>query len=157
MHLPIVSGANLERENLTFPADFAGEYNLVFIAFQQWHQMEVDSWVPLVDALHQQYSQLDYYEFPTIQKMNWLSRTFINEGMRAGIRSQATRQRTVTLYIDKVPFRRALQISDERHIQVILFDRHGAVIWRETGPLTLEKENALREVIEHMQLPTDVN
>jgi len=156
MQLPTVSGANLERQTLTFPADFSGEFNLVFIAFQQWQQMEVDSWAPLADALHRQYSQLDYYEFPTIQKMNWLSRTFINEGMRAGIPNPATRRRTVTLYIDKGAFRRALNIVDERHIQVLLFDRQGMVLWRETGPLTPEKESALHDAIERLMLPTAV-
>lgn len=156
MQLPTVSGANLERQTLTFPADFSGIYNLVFIAFQQWQQREVDSWAPFAETLSHQYPHLAYYEFPTIQKMNWLSRTFINEGMRAGIPNPATRRRTVTLYIDKRAFRRALGIADERHIQVLLFDRQGAVLWRETGPSTPEKEAALHEVIERLALPTDV-
>lgn len=152
MRLPTVSGSNLERETLTFPADFAGELNLVFIAFQQWHQMEVDTWVPLAESLHQDHPRLAYYEFPTIQSMNRLSRMFINEGMRAGIRHQPTRRRTITLYIEKAPFRQALQIPDEKHISVMLFDRQGEVIWRETGAFTPEKGAALSAAIHSQQI-----
>jgi len=51
MTFPTVRGSNLLRQQLTLPKDFQGKLNLVFIAFEQWHQMEVDSWVPLAKEL----------------------------------------------------------------------------------------------------------
>ena len=67
MSFPTVSGSNLLRQKRILPQDFQGKHNLVFIAFKQWHQMEVDSWIPLAKELEQQYEDLAYYELPTIQ------------------------------------------------------------------------------------------
>jgi hypothetical protein len=125
MQLPIVSGYNLSREKMVFPRDFAGEYNLVFIPFQQWQQREVDSWVPFANAIAESNSEFTYYEFPTIRNMNFFARTFINEGMRAGIPDPHTRERTITLYLDKQRFRRSWILNTESAISVILFDRDG--------------------------------
>lgn len=147
MKLPTVRGANLLRQTLEFPASFTGELNLVFVAFQQWQQREVDSWVPLAEKLHQSLPRLQYYEFPTIQSMNFLARTFINEGMRAGIPNRETRARTITLYLDKKAFRSALDIPDEAHIHVFLFDADGNVLWRTTGAFTEEKGEALETAV----------
>jgi hypothetical protein len=145
--LPSVSGRNLKRKSMHFPRDFAGDINLVFIAFQQWHQAHVDSWVPFVEELSREFPHLHYYEFPTIQTMNRLAQTFINEGMRAGIRDEATRARTVTLYIDKEPFRNRLAIPDEEDIWVILFSPEGEILWRVAGRFTPEKGAALRATV----------
>lgn len=147
LKLPTVRGSNLQRQKMEFPADFTGDLNLVFVAFQQWQQRQVDSWVPLAEDLAQEYHGLDYYEFPTIQPMNIFSRTFINEGMRTGIRNSATRARTITLYLDKAAFRQALAIADEDDISVFLFDRNGHVLWRATGPYSPEKEADLRTAL----------
>jgi hypothetical protein len=45
MTFPTVKGSNLLREKLTLPQDFQGGLNLVFIPFEKWHQVEVDSWM----------------------------------------------------------------------------------------------------------------
>ena len=143
MQLPTVSGKNLARQTLTFPADFTGELNLVFIAFQQWQQDHVNTWVPLAEQLRQTIPGFEYYEFPTIQRMNIVARTFVNEGMRAGIPDKATRRRTITLYIDKRPFKEALDIPTEDQIWLYLFDKQGNVLWRTSGPFTPEQGAAL--------------
>ena len=43
---PTVSGFNLDRQELEFPRDFAGELNLIFIAFLQQQQLVVNTWLP---------------------------------------------------------------------------------------------------------------
>jgi hypothetical protein len=60
-------------------------------------------------------------------------RSFIDGGLRAGIPDRAVRAATVTLYIDKSPFRRALGLRDEDRIYVLLVDREGRVHWRTEG------------------------
>ena len=144
MQLPNVSGYNLEREKMNFPADFgAAPLNLVFIAFQRWHQEVIDGWVPFVAELSQKRPDLNYYEFPTLPRGNLLYRTFLNEGMRAGIPNRATRARTITLYLDKAQFRQALDIPTEQEVWLYLFDRKGAAIWRVAGSFTPERGDAL--------------
>lgn len=147
VQLPTVSGRNLLRQKMVFPRDFAGEMNLVFIPFQRWHQDQVDSWVPFVANLAAEFPALHYYEFPTIYRMNGLSQMFLNEGMRAGIPDKATRGRTVTLYVDKRPFRAALAIPDESDTAVILFDRQGRALWRSRGAFSVEKGEGLRTAV----------
>lgn len=144
MKLPRVKGRNLAREKMVFPDDFAGERNLVFIAFLRRHQLQIDKWVPFVEQLQEEYPGLRYYEFPALPARGFLYRTFLNEGMRAGIPDEAARARTITLYLDKVAFREALGIDGERHIWLYLFNQAGEVLWRVAGEMTEEKREALR-------------
>jgi hypothetical protein len=147
MTFPTVNGSNLLREKLTLPRDFQGRFNLVLIAFEQWHQMEVDSWMVLAKELEEQFDGLVYYELPTIQSRNTLFKVFINEGMRAGIPNPKTRERTITLYLDKTDFRSALGMLDEEHNYILVVDRQGNEFFRARGPYTREGEVALRQVL----------
>ena len=147
MKLPKVKGSTLARQKMVFPDDFKGEVNLVFIAFLRWHQDLIDEWVPFVEELAGEYPNLHYYEFPTLPQRGFIYRTFLNEGMRAGIPNKATRARTITLYINKTAFRKALQIDNEQNIWLYLFDKSGQVLWRTEGRYTEEKAQALRDAL----------
>jgi hypothetical protein len=145
--LPIVKGRNLKRQKMVFPDDFAGTINLVFIAFLREHQDLIDEWGPFVERLAQENPQFQYYEFPTLPRRGPIYRTFLNEGMRAGIPNEATRARTITLYVDKRAFRKALDIDNEQSMWVYLFDEAGTVLWRSEGRYTEEKREDLHKVI----------
>ena len=143
VQFPQVSGANLERKRLALPQDFEGQVNILLIAFQQWQQGEVNTWIPTVQQLEAAYPNARYYELPTIRDLNRLSQAFINGGMRAGIPDRLARARTITLYLDKKTFCRALDLPDEEHIHVLLIDAHGRVLWRERGLFAPDKGAAL--------------
>ncbi len=147
MIFPTVTGSNLLRHKLTLPKDLQGKLNLLFIPFEQWHQMEVNSWLTLVKELEEQYEDLVYYELPTIQNRNFLYQTFINEGMRAGIPDPKTRERTITLYLDKADFRAALALPDEEHVYILLIDHQGNEHFRTRGVYNPEAETSLRQVL----------
>ena len=147
MTFPTVKGTNLLRKKMTLPKDFEGNFNLLFIPFEQWQQSEVDSWMPLAAELEAQYPALVYYELPTIQIRNPLFKMFINEGMRAGIPNPKTRERTITLYLDKAGFRASLDMADEEHIYVILVDHQGAELFRARDAHSQQAEAALRMVL----------
>lgn len=147
MTFPTVSGSNLLRKKLTLPKEFQGKLNLLFIPFEQWQQMEVDSWMALAAELEEQANDLFYYELPTIQTRNSFYKMVINEGMRVGIRNQKTRERTITLYLDKADFFAALGIKDEEHIYVLVVDRQGKEFFRTRGLYCPEGEAALRQIL----------
>lgn len=151
MKLPKVKGSNLARQKMVFPRDFGAKLNLVFIAFLRRHQDVIDGWVPFVEELTQENADLDYYEFPTLPNKGALYRMFLNEGMRAGIPNQATRARTITLYLDKRPFRQALDIPNEQHMWVYLFDDTGNVLWRIAGQFDAEKGASLRQFLSQVR------
>lgn len=150
-HFPQVSGYNLMREEFIFPEDFQGSYNLVIIPFQQRQQADVNTWIPAAQELERIFPDLVYYELPTIYQLPALSRTFINEGMRAGIPDPTSRERTVTFYLDKSVFKQALGIDTEEEIQLFLVDRQGTILWREEGLFSPEKQQSLLEALEQLQ------
>lgn len=148
MTFPKVTGTNLLRQKVTLPDDLPAGLNLLAIAFQQWQQAWIDSWLPFVKELEQSQPSVQFYEIPVIQKLNLISQTFINEGMRAGIPNRTTRQKTITLYLDKETFRNQLGIPNEESIWLLLVDQQGNVRWRGEGAFTPEKE---RELMQYLQ------
>ena len=144
---PVVSGFNLNRQELVFPRDFTGKINLVIVAFQQTQQAMVNTWVPFAQEMEAKTPGFIYYELPTIYEMPSFSRTFINEGMRAGIPDQTARERTITLYLDKEKFKSALDISNEDEILVFLVDGDGSIYWRSSGRFTETKAGELEAVL----------
>ena len=153
MTFPTVTGSNLLREKQCLPQDFKGRFNLVFIAFQQWQQMEVDSWMPTASELEAQFTGLLYYELPTLDKRDFLYRFFLNEGMRAGIPNAKARQRTITLYLNKTAFRRTQKMPEEQHIYIFLLDQQGNEFFRARGSYQPEHETALRELLTKLLSP----
>jgi len=145
---PQVEGKNLNKREVSIPSDLDGKLNLVIVAFQQWQQRDVNSWVPLLTSLREKTPEFQYYELPTIRKMNRLYQRVIDGGMRAGIPSLDTREHTITLYIDKQPVKESLNIKMEDTIHLYLIDREG-IIYREwKGPFS---ELAGRELIESLK------
>ena len=150
MTFPTVNGSNLQRARLTLPQDFEGKYNLLFIAFQQWQQDEVNTWIALAENCEARFPGLVYYELPTIRVLSGISKFFINEGMRAGIPNPKSRERTITLYLEKDDFRTALDMQDEEHIFALLIDHQGNELWRARGPYNQSSEAGLLEVLSHI-------
>lgn len=144
---PEVTGRNLEGRTLRLPADFEGERTVVLVAFRQRQQREVDSWMPELNTRRAADPGLAVYEIPTLSSGWTALRGWIDGGMARGIKSQAVREATVTLYINKDPFKDALAISSEGSIHVLLLDRDGRVTFRTTGPATPEGVAALRRAL----------
>lgn len=147
-HFPLVSGFNLERQEFEFPRDFEGELNLVIVPFEMRQQQDVNTWVPTAQELEGSFPGFVYYELPTIYKLPTLSRTFINEGMRAGIPDPKARERTITLYLDKDTFKQALGIDSEEVIHLFLVDKEGDILWEGQGVYTEDKAQELRAVLQ---------
>jgi len=124
--------------------------NLVFVPFLQWQQSEVDSWVPWIQEMEAKHQGFRYYELPTIENRNWLYQTFINEGMRAGIPNPLTRERTITLYLNKTEFQQSLDMPDEEHIYVLLLDSNDMVIQRARGTFSDSASSIFEKTIESL-------
>lgn len=145
---PDVVGIDLEGQARALPATLEGQHNLVAIAFERDQQRLVDTWIVEADRLVERYGSLRFYEIPTISESNALFRLWVNNGMRSGIADPAARQRTVTLYVDRDQFTRALDIPDVSDIHVLLLDDAGRVLWRAAGAADHEKLAALSRVLE---------
>lgn len=144
---PSVTAPNLAGHNMRLPADFAGDLNLVLIAFQREQQADIDTWLEPGRKLMAKFPHLACYELPVIGKMNPLFRRFIAEGMRSGIPDTTARATTITLHLDKPAFRRSLQLPSEDRVYALLIDRKGAVHWRADGRCTDAAARELRDRI----------
>lgn len=89
------------------------------------------------------------YELPTIYEMPVLSRTLLDEGMRAGTPDQTARERTITLYLDKETFKSALNITSENDIHLFVVHQNGEILWRTKGEYTKMKGNNLLNFIQN--------
>ena len=144
---PDVEGSNLNGQKFRLPQDLEGRVNIVLVAFQREQQADIDTWIPALDSLVQGQSDLFYYELPTISRMNPVIRWFITRGMRGGIEDPEARHRTITLFIDKEPFREALNIPQEDAIYILLVDPQGHVLWRTEGVYSDDKGRELRQAV----------
>ena len=155
---PKVSGSNLEGRKFQLPGDLEGEINLIFIPFQRWHQDWVDTWVPSAKEIMQKFAGLRYYELPTLPRMNFVYRMSLDYGMKTGIPDRSAREATITLYLDKEAYRRALDIPNEETVVVMLITRQGEILWRTEGPCSPEKAADLeRAVAGHFAAATSVD
>ena len=156
MIFPHVNGNNLSRRNYQLPADFEGKLNLVIIPFERWQQSLVNTWIPFAQKMERLFHGFHYYELPTIYRMNILGRTFLNEGMRAGIPDQKARETTITLYLDKAGFRQSLHIPDEDDIYLFLVDQEGYIHWQSFGEFSIDKSESLMNALEGMLMPEPI-
>jgi len=153
---PRLIASNLERRSFTLPDDFEGSRNLLLVAFQREQQQQVDTWLREMRRFEELDPEFRYYELPTIQSPNRLVRWFIDTGMRRGIPDQKARSRTITLYIDKQPFLKALGITEENRIHCFLVNRSGQVLWRAEGVFDEAKAVSLRECLQIPMKPPSV-
>lgn len=144
---PNVTGRSLTGRTCHFPGDFEGERNIVLVAFKRHQQEDVDTWTPHLRPLAAQDPRLRVYELPTLGRRYLLMRPIIDGGMRGGIPDSAVRATTITLYINKRPFREALALPDEDRIYVLVVDRAGAVLWRASGPWSADAEVELEKTL----------
>jgi len=154
---PRLIASNLEKRTFTLPGEFEGSRNLLLVAFQREQQQQVDTWLREMKQFEEQDPEFRYYELPTIQSPNRLVRWFIDTGMRRGIPDQKARSRTITLYIDKKPFLKALGITDENRIHCFLVNRSGQVLWRAEGEYDDSKAVSLHNYLQSLMKPHSEN
>ncbi len=147
LHFPTVTGSNLSERRYTLPQDFEGELNLTLIAFQREQQALIDTWLPLAQRLAAAHDRFRYYELPTISRAYSLMSFVIDGGMRAGIPDPVARATTITLYIDKKPFRQALDLPHEDTVYALLLDQTGKVVWRAAGACTGQLSADLEQTV----------
>jgi len=150
-HFPTLQASNLEKRTFNLPADFEGERNLLLVAFEREQQKDVDTWLREMKHFEASHPGFHYYELPTIQRPNVLTRWFIDNGMRHGIPDRQARERTITLYIDKQPFCDALRITDQTSIHEFLVDRSGKVWWHSAGRFDEAKGKSLGNALQDLK------
>ena len=129
---PQLRASNLENREFDLPKDFAGERNLLLIAFQREQQQELDTWLREMRRFQEADPGFQYYELPTIERLNALARWFIDSGMRRGT-PKADYDHVITVYADTKAWKEGVRYTDPDAAYLILLDRESKVDWHYRG------------------------
>lgn len=140
---PTISAYSLDKAKVTLPGDLVGQYNLLLISFQPEQQKQVETWMPVAQALQHTNFNFRWYRLPVSERENAVFRWWENSSMRSEETDPETWHWIVPLYVDKGQFRNALQIQTERNITALLVDRQGHVLWRASGAFNPSDRAAL--------------
>jgi hypothetical protein len=133
-NMPVIESTDLNKKTIVWPRDFTAERTLIFIAFSQSQQGNIDAWVNGMKL--KAAGAPVWFEIPMISDPGSAGRWFINSGMRSGIPSKADRARVVTVYGNKAAMMKAMGLTSEKQIYAIVVDKTGKIIARASGNYT---------------------
>ncbi len=130
-----VAARDLEGRHVLLPDAFAGEHNLVLVAFKRSQQAAVDTWVEWWQSVAPEHPGLGCYEVPVIPTRWSPARGFIDGGMARAVPADA-RRRTLTVYSDVRRVADGLEIPETNEVTALLVGRDGWVRERAVGPVS---------------------
>lgn len=137
MIFPHIEGTSLLGKRFTLPYSFEGEYNIAIVSFHPTHVVQLQTWWPILDALREEFPDIETYELPTLPPYDSQSRVFIDLSLRQNLPDHA-HGKVIPLYVDKDAFRWELEMPTEEVIYVMLVEREGEILWRAAGPFDEE-------------------
>src|ERR1700756_3943433 len=75
---PSVASYALDKNKITLPGDLPGQINLLLISFQPEQQKEIDTWMPLAQALQHTHFNFRWYRVPVSEHENAIFRWWEN-------------------------------------------------------------------------------
>ncbi|MCA9896048.1 MAG: hypothetical protein KC615_23850 [Anaerolineae bacterium] len=136
MKFPNIKGKTVNGDRRTLPQDFEGQLNVVVLAFTQYQQEDVDSWMPFLDKVQRENRHVNVYEVPVVERMFFFQRMMLNHWMYSGIPDVDARNRTITLYTNVSAFLKSLNLTHIETIYTLLVDKEGKVYLRTSGAYT---------------------
>ena len=92
---PTVTSEDLNGDSHTLPQGFPGEPTIVFIAYKQRQQGDVNSWIYALNL--DPSSGPEFVELPVVGSAMVAMKGVIDNGMRSGIVDRNMRARTITM------------------------------------------------------------
>lgn len=143
MTFPPLTSYSLDRQKVSLPGGMEGEENLLLISFEPEQQKDVESWMPVAQALQHTNFHFRYYELPVSGRENFIFRWWETSSMRSDETDPEMWHWIVPLFIDRHQFLNALGIPNQKEVVALLVDRQGHVLWRASGALNADKRASL--------------
>jgi hypothetical protein len=135
VRFPTVAATTLAGRPVTFPDAVVGQVGLLFVAFRQRAQADINTWVTPLIGTYLDSADVAYYEIPMISGgYRWVS-GWIDGGMRGGVPGDL-HDRTATYYGPRATFYAEMNIGDRSRPYLFVLDRAGRVVHRADGPAT---------------------
>jgi hypothetical protein len=131
--LPKLEGDYLSKRKAVLPADAKGKWALLAFGFTYDSRFQVEPWGKEFDRRFKGNSRVTLYEIPMIGGMARLGAPFIDSGMRRGT-PKDKHENLITVYGGTGPWKKALQVKDEKAAYMVLIDPQGIVRWMHQGP-----------------------
>ncbi len=145
---PQVTGENLNGESVTLPDDFLAERNLIIMPFNRDQQVGAEAWLPLGQALADEYEDLQFYSIAALPDLSPAIRLLVSGGMNLAITDEAVREVAILLYLEEQErFVEALGIADMEMMQVLLVRGDGTVVWTMAGAFSEAMVEDVREKV----------
>lgn len=144
---PSLSTYNLAKARLNLPSDFAAPLNLLLISFKPEQQTQIETWIPVAQALQHTNFSFRWYRMPVSASENFIFRWWDDASMRSDETDPETYPWIVPLYVDVNSFRRSLRIPTVHTIAVLLVNKQGRVLWRAEGPMTPAERASLTAAV----------
>ena len=143
VEFPSVTAYSLDKQKVTLPSGMEGQIDLLILSFAPEQQNDVNSWLPVAQALQHTNFQFRYYQIPIAARENFVFRWWETSSMRSDQTDPVTWHWIVPIFVDRQKFLHDLDIPNDKQVVALLVDRHGRVLWRASGPLTDDKRNSL--------------
>ena len=123
---PSVIGQNLEKNKVSIPDDFKGDFTLLLVGYKQNSQFDIDRWLIGLDMTE---TTVDVYEIPTIQGLfPRMFSTMIDNGMRKGIPKDLWKG-VITVYEDGEKVQIFTGNENPNNARVLLLDKNGIIVY----------------------------
>ena len=139
---PTVTSEDLNGDEKTLPADLPGNPTIVFIAYKQRQQKDVNTWIYGLGL--DPYQGAEFVEVPVVGTATRMIKSYVDNGMRSGITDTALRGRTITLYEGADFVNAPLGFQGRNDIRVLLVKQNGEVLWSTSGPATKDGMDELK-------------
>jgi hypothetical protein len=139
-----LTGDNLNSRTMTLPRDLPADPSLLFLAFDQDQQSQIDSWTKGLND----WTAVPWLEVPIIEPANAFVRAMIASGMRRDITASEVRERVMTVFTAPDPVAHAVGCIDYRkRLCVAVAEKSGRIRLVLTGPYSTD---AAKRVLESM-------
>lgn len=141
---PVATGESLEKNMVSIPNDFKGDFTLLLIGYKQNSQFDIDRWLIGLDMTN---TKVDVYEIPTIAGLfPRMFSTFIDNGMRKGI-PKALWKGVITVYEDGERIQAFTGNQNPNNARVLLLDKNGVILYFYDEGFSVAALNGVRELL----------
>lgn len=140
---PSVTSYSLDKQKVTLPSGMEGQTALLIVSFEPEQHADVDSWLPVAQALQHSNFQFRYYQLPVSGRENFVFRWWETSSMRSDQTDPESWHWIVPLFVDRTRFLQDLDIPNAKQVVALLIDRQGHVLWRATGAFSEDKRAGL--------------
>lgn len=148
--LPELRGTNLERQTVHLPGALRTERTVAFIALRQGHGPQLDAWQR--ELALRPGPEVDWVRLAVLDESSAPRRGTLEERLQQRYAGRDERARVVSVLVNSPAFMQALGLADPRDPVVLVLNRQGEILARETGSVDAGKRDHILSMLHALEL-----